>query len=152
MEFDLSVWHLKPTSRWLVKLVDGRVHAGIITEFNEVEVVLHSANAIMPLASREVDWIRPLIEVGAYGWKVVVGFQAEDTTFDTWWMRDDILLCINYSDPTGFSELVQFISHRDRPEQVTVPWPELLAQVRQQIQQILKARRSLSVVPIAHLQ
>ena len=87
MEFDLDTWHREPASRWLVKRADEQVHVGIIHTFDGAGVVINSAKGIIRLEPREVDWIRPLIEVEADGWTVVAGFQAEDYTFDTWWIN-----------------------------------------------------------------
>lgn len=151
MEFDLDTWHREPAARWLVKRADEQVHAGTILAFNDAGVVVHSANGAIRLELREVDWIRPLIEVVADGWTVMAGFQAEDTTFDTWWMDGEVLVRINYSAPTGFSDLLHVISPHDL-SQIRAPSAAALAQVRPQIHRILIERRGQSVPSIAHLQ
>lgn len=151
MEFDLATWHRQPATRWLVKLVDDHVHIGTIHAFNDAGVVVYSASGTLHLEPREVDWIRPLIEVCADGWTVVAGFQAEDTTFDTWWIQDDVLVRINYSAPTGFSDLLHVISPHDLTK-IRAPSPAALAQVRVQIHQMLIERQHQSVPSIAHLQ
>ena len=152
MEFDLDTWHREPASQWLVKRADEYVHAGTIQSFSDAEVVMNSTNGTIHLQPRAVDWIRPLIEAGADHWRVMAGFQAEDTTFDTWWMNGDILVRINYSGPTGFSDLLHFISPREPLACAIVPSQALRAQVRPQISRILAARRGQRVPPIAHLQ
>ncbi len=151
MEFALDTWHREPASRWLVKCADEQVHAGTILAFNDAGVVVHSANGAILLGPREVDWIRPLIEIDADGWTVMAGFQAEDTTFDTWWRSDDVLVRINYSAPTGFSDLLQAVSPHDLPT-IRAPSSAVLAQVRSQLHRILIEQRGLSVPSIAHLQ
>ena len=152
MEFDLDVWQREPASPWLVKCADEHVHAGTIQSFSDAEVVMNTTNGTIHFQPREVDWIRPLIEVGADHWRVMAGFQAEDTTFDTWWMNGDILVRINYSAPTGFSDLLHFISPRKPLTCAIVPSQALRAQVRPQISRILAERRGQRVPPIAHLQ
>lgn len=151
MEFDLDTWHREPASRWLVKRTDEQVHVGTVLAFNDAGVVVHSANGAILLEPREVDWIRPLIEVEADGWTVLAGFQAEDTTFDTWWVNGMVLLRINYSAPTGFSDLLQVISRHDLGA-IPAPTSAALAQVRSQIHRILADRRSQRVPSIAQLQ
>jgi len=151
MEFDLDTWHHEPASRWLVKRADEQVHAGTIQAFTDAEVVVHSPSGTIRLDPREVDWIRPLIEVDADGWTMMAGFQAEDTTFDTWWRSGEVLVRINYSAPTGFSDLLQVISPHDL-SQIHAPSSAILAQVRPQLHRILTERRGQSVPSIAHLQ
>lgn len=151
MEFDLDTWHREPASQWLVKLVDEHVHAGTIHAFNDAGVVVHSATGNIHLEPSAVDWIRPLITAGADGWEVVAGFQAEDTTFDTWWRSGSVLVRINYSAPTGFSDLMHVISPHHLSE-VRAPSVAALAQVRSQIHRLLIERRGQAVPPIAHLQ
>jgi hypothetical protein len=151
MEFDLARWRRQPTSRWLVKLVDDHVYAGTIHAFNDAGVVVHAASGSRHVELRDVDWIRPLIEICVEGWSVLAGFQAEDTTFDTWWIHDEILVCINYSAPTGFSDLLQVISPHEIT-QIRAPSPAALAQARVQIHRLLIESQHQSVPPIAHLQ
>ena len=151
MEFDLDTWHREPASRWLVKRANEQVYAGAILAFNEAGVVVNFPNGAIRLEPCEVDWIRPLIEVVADGWTVMAGFQAEDTTFDTWWMDGEVLVRINYSAPTGFSDLLHVISPHDL-SQIRAPSAAALAQVRPQIHRILIERRGQSVPSIAHLQ
>lgn len=155
MEFDLATWHRQPASRWLVKLVDDHVHAGTIHACNDAGVVVHAGIGNRLFTSHEIDWIRPLIEVSADGWTVVTGFQAEDSTFDTWWIHDDVLLRINFSAPSGFSDLVHVIAPHDLS---TIPAPSLTpslavrSQVQAQIHRILIDRKTQGVPPLAHLQ
>ena len=151
MEFDLDTWHREPASHWLVKRADEHVHAGIIHTFDDAGVVIHCASGIIRLEPREVDWIRPLIAVEADGWTVVAGFQAEDHTFDTWWINGAVLLRINYSDHLGFAELLHVISPHDLSA-VHAPTSAALTQVRPQIHRILTERRGQHVPAIAHLQ
>jgi hypothetical protein len=151
MEFDLDTWHREPASRWLVKRADEQVHAGTIHAFNDVGVVVHAASGTISLEPRDVDWIRPLIEVVADDWTVLAGFQAEDTTFDTWWRNGEVLVRINYSAPTGFSDLLQVVSPHDLAA-IRAPSSAALAQVRSQLHRLLIERRCQSVPSIAHLQ
>lgn len=152
MEFALDAWHREPASRWLVKLVDERVHAGTIHACNDVGLVIHSAAGIVRLEPHDVEWIRPLIEIIVDDWTMVAGFQAEDTTFDTWWMNDTIMLCINYSAPSGFSDLVQLLTPHHHRDNGSRPSMAVLAQARAQLGQILRERSGQSVPLIAHLQ
>lgn len=151
MEFDLDTWRHEPASRWLVKLADEQVHVGTIHACNDAGVVIHSTSGTTRLEPRQVDWIRPLIEVDADGWSVVAGFQPEDTTFDTWWRSGEVLVRINYSAPTGFSDLQQVVSPHDLSV-IRSPSSAALAQARSQIHRILIERRGQGVPSIAHLQ
>jgi hypothetical protein len=151
MEFDLDFWHREPASRWLVKRADEQVHAGTILAFNDAGVVIRTDAGAIRLQPREVDWIRPLIEVEVDGWTVMAGFQAEDTTFDTWWRSSEFLVRINYSAPSGFSDLLHVVSQHDLST-IRAPSSAALARVRSQIHRILIERRGQSVPSIAHLQ
>lgn len=151
MEFALERWRREPASRWLVKRSDDQVHAGTIHAFNDAGVVVSSPGGTIHLEPHEVDWIRPLIDIEVEDWTVMAGFQPEDTTFDTWWRSGEVLVCINYSAPTGFSDLLQVVSPH-APAAIRAPSPSALAQGRARMHQILIERNGQSVPPIAHLQ
>ena len=151
MEFDLERWRREPASRWLVKRSDGHVHAGTIHAFNDAGIVVASPTGTIRLEPHAVDWIRPLIDLEVDGWTVMAGFQPEDTTFDTWWRSGEVLVCINYSAPTGFSDLLQVVSAAD-PAAIQAPSPAALAQARPRIHRVLIERNDQGVPPIAHLQ
>ncbi|MBA3698327.1 MAG: hypothetical protein H0W78_05705 [Planctomycetes bacterium] len=154
MEFARETWLQNPASAWLIKLDDDHVHAGTIVLANAETVAVRSTGRITRLPTPQVTWIRPLIAGEAGGWVVMAGFQAEDTTFDTWWSRGKVLYVINYSEPSGFSDLAQLIipRHIQKPELVEPPSPAARAQVRPQIARVLDERRSIGVPPIDHLQ
>lgn len=152
MEFDATTWRSDPASRWLVKTGDERVHAGTIRHYDDDLIELDCADRTVHLAADQVEWIRPLIELATNGWTMVAGFQAEDTTFDTWWSDGEVLLRINYSDPIGFSDLIHVIDQAPGAEAVVGPSLEAQARLRAQLKAVLDQRRHLAVPPLAHLQ
>lgn len=152
MEFAADLWRREPASRWLVKLVDERVHAGTIHACNEAGVVVHTTAGTLRFEPHQVEWIRPLIELVIDDWTMVAGFQAEDTTFDTWWMNGAVELCINYSAPSGFSDLVRPLTPNHKVDDGSRPSPAILAQARAQLWRLLRERSGQGVPPIAHLQ
>lgn len=151
MEFARERWQRDLASGWLIRLVDDRVVAGIITQVDESVVAVRSGGSTIRLDPQRVSWIRPLIAAEVEGWEVLAGFQAEDTTFDTWWRRGDQLYRITYSGPSGFCDPYEPIP----PVGVAArepPSPSALAQARPQIARALEERRAIPVPPIAHLQ
>lgn len=152
MEFARDHWCRDPASAWLVKRLDDRVHAGVIQRADVEMVELLASGRITLIRAAEIDWIRPLLAAEVDGWNVFAGFQAEDHTFDTWWSRGRVLYCINYSGPTGFSDLARLIEPLARPQTVDPPSAEARGQARAQIARALEERSGVRVAPIDHLQ
>jgi hypothetical protein len=150
MEFDREHWKRDPASGWLVRLIDDHVVAGIIVRADATVVEVRSGGATTWLDPQQVSWIRPLIAAEADGWEVLAGFQAEDTTFDTWWHRGRTWYRITYSGPSGFCDPYEPI--HPAVSGMEPPSPAALAQARPQIARALEERRSVPVPPIAHLQ
>jgi len=152
MEFDVNHWRTAPASRWLVKLADDHVHAGVITLFTDTTVEVDSVDGIVRLDALQVEWIRPLIVIGADGWTVMIGFQADDRTFDTWWKQGEVLLSINFSAPSGFSNLLHPITPNGNLDAARTPSLGTLALVHAQVSHALIERQHQAVPPVAHLQ
>ena len=151
MEFDHDWWQHHPGEPWLIKQADDRVWHGRISGIDEERVTLREGVAMRQVPLKNTDWIRPLLCVELPEWTVLAGFQAEDTTFDTWWIRGSTCLKITYSEPLGFEEITHVID-RDGAQDLPAPSAEDKARARQAIHDLLVARRPVPVPPLAHLQ
>ena len=91
-------------SCWLLKLANERVYSGVIEKYSDTSVHL-KAGAGAPdtrIPSHEIQWIRPLVTLQVDGWTILLGFHPDETDFETWWIKDDVVQRICYCDPLGF--------------------------------------------------
>lgn len=92
-------------SCWLLKLADQRVHAGIIQKYSDTSVHLRAEGEASDrrIPSDEIQWIRPLVSMQVDGWTIMLGFHPDESDFETWWVKGDLIQRLCYSDPVGFS-------------------------------------------------